>query len=80
MRVVSTIVGAQPPRAILGLADGTEIVVKPGTMVPEAGIVVLAIGRDAIQVAEVVPEGDHTRVETRVIQAMYSEAAATTGP
>lgn len=71
VRLVSTVPDAQPPRAILGLADGSEEVVTPGTLLPSAGIVVLAIGRDAVQIAEVKPAGDHATIETRVVQALY---------
>lgn len=71
VRLVSTVPDAQPPRAILGLADGSEHVVTPGTLLPAASIVVLAIGRDAVQIAEVTPAGDHATIETRVVQALY---------
>ncbi len=80
VRLVSTVTGAQPPRAILGLADGTEMVVEPGTLLPDARLVVLAIGRDAVQVAEVVPEGDRARVESRVLSALYPSTVVLGGP
>jgi len=73
VRVVAVLVDAQPPRAILGLSDGTEKVVEPGTLLPEAGLVVMAIGRDAVQLAEVVPKGDHVRIESHVVQPMYGQ-------
>lgn len=71
VRLVSTVPDAQPPRAILGMADGKEAVVTPGTLLPDARIVVLAVGRDVVQVAEVTPEGDHARVATYLLQALY---------
>ena len=74
LRLVSTVVDAQPPRAILGLPDGTEAVVKPGTLLPEIGIVVLAVGRDSVQVAEVIPDGDHARVQTRTLSSLFPGA------
>jgi hypothetical protein len=75
VRLVSTVIDATPPRAILGLAGGREIVVTPGQLVPEARVIVLAIGRDRVQVAEVTPEGDHATVRTTMIEALYPGAA-----
>jgi len=71
VRLVSTVLDAHPPRAIIGLPDGSETVVQAGTLLPEAGVVVLAIGRDLVQVAEILPQGDHARVETRTLPALY---------
>lgn len=70
VRLVATVPDAQPPRAILGFADGREAVVQPGSLLPEARVVVLAIGRDVVQIAEVTPEGDHARVETQMLTAL----------
>jgi hypothetical protein len=71
VRVLSTVPEAQPPRAILGLADGSERVVKPGSLVEDAGIVVLAVGRDQVQVAIVKAEGDHAVVETQMLRSLF---------
>jgi hypothetical protein len=71
VRLVSTVPEAQPPRAILGLPDGSEAVVQPGTLLPGPGLVVLAVGRDAVQLAEVKGEGDHARVTTTILTALY---------
>lgn len=76
VRLVSTVNDGVPPRAILGLPDGQEVVVKPGTMLPEQGVVVLAVGRDVVQVAEVVPSGDHARVQTQLLSSLYPGRAA----
>ena len=73
VRLVSTTSQSQPPRAILGLTDGREIVVEPGTMLPDEKLIILAIGQDSIQVAEVTPMGDRAKVESRVLQAMYRQ-------
>ncbi len=73
VRLVSTTSQSQPPRAILGLTDGREVVVEPGTMLPDEKLVVLAIGQDAVQIAEITPMGDRAKVESRVLQAMYSQ-------
>lgn len=78
VRLVATVRDAQPPRAILGLPDGREAVVTPGTLLPDAGIAVIAIGRDAVQIATITPQGDHARIETQVVQALYP--AVTGGP
>jgi hypothetical protein len=75
VRLVATLPNAQPPRAILGLADGREVVVEPGTLLPDARIVVLAIGRDAAHVAEIVPEGDRARVVPSILTALQPSGA-----
>ncbi|MFT6234384.1 MAG: hypothetical protein ACJAZO_004907 [Myxococcota bacterium] len=75
VRLVSTTSQSQPPRAILGLTDGREIVVEPGMMLPDEHLVVLAIGQDSIQIAEITPMGDRAKVESRVLQAMYRQGS-----
>lgn len=70
LRLVGTVPGAQPPRAILGLPDGTEEVVTPGAMLPSVGVVVVAIGVDVIQLAEVRAAGDHAVVSPRQLFAL----------
>ena len=71
IRLVSTVADAQPPRAILGLPDGRELVVTPGTLLPDAHLVVMAVGRDMVQIAEVTPVGDHADVVSRTLTPMY---------
>jgi hypothetical protein len=73
VRLVSTVVDAQPPRAILGLPDGSEAAVRPGTLLPDVGVIVLAIGQDQVQIAEVKPNGDHARITTRMVTSMYPD-------
>jgi hypothetical protein len=73
LRLVATVPGAQPPRAILGLPGGQEVVVTPGTMLPDAGVVVMAIGSGSIELAEVRPAGDHAVVEARTLQAQRTQ-------
>jgi hypothetical protein len=73
LRLVATVPGAQPPRAILGLPGGDEIVVVPGTMLPEAGVVVMAIGAASVDLAEVTAAGDHAVVQGRTLQAQRSQ-------
>ena len=71
VRLVATLPAAQPPRAVLGLPTGAEVVVSPGSMVPEVGVVVIAVGRGTVDLALVTPEGDHARVEQRTLHAQY---------
>jgi len=71
VRLVATLPAAQPPRAVLGLPTGTEVVVSPGSMVPEVGVVVIAVGQGTVDLALVTPEGDHARVEQRTLHAQY---------
>jgi hypothetical protein len=71
VRLVRTLPDTQPPRAILGLPDGTEIVVSPGSMVPAHGLVIVAIGRQSAQLARVTALGDHASVDQVTLTAMY---------
>ncbi|MFH1463235.1 MAG: hypothetical protein ABIO70_02510, partial [Pseudomonadota bacterium] len=70
LRLVATVAGAQPPRAILGLPGGAEVVVTPGTMLPEASVVVMAVGAASVELAEVRPAGDHAVVQPRTLLAL----------
>lgn len=71
VRLVTTVPDAQPPRAILGLPDGQEIVVTPGAMVPDSGLVVLSIGAHAVQLARVQAAGDHATVQAFSLTPQY---------
>ena len=71
MRLVTTVPNASPPRAILGLPDGREIVVNPGSMVPDFGLVVVAISPGAAELAKIAPAGDHATIESVTLRAQY---------
>ncbi len=71
VRLLKTIPGAQPPRAVIGLPSGKEIVVTPGMMVPEEGLVVVAVGPDRVQLSQITPQGDHASITSFTLQAMY---------
>ncbi|MBX2796957.1 MAG: hypothetical protein KTR31_04785 [Myxococcales bacterium] len=72
IRVVATLLELQPPRAVLGLSDGTEHVVTPGAMLESEGLLVLAIGRDAVQIAKITPQGFHASVQTETVRTLYA--------
>ncbi|MDP6932520.1 MAG: hypothetical protein QGG40_06360, partial [Myxococcota bacterium] len=72
VRVVSTVPGAQPPRAILGLPSGEELVVAPGSMVAEQNLVVLAVGTRTVEVAHIQADGDHANVIPMTLTAQYA--------
>ena len=68
--VLDTSPNAQPPRATLRFADGRPVAVQPGDLLAEHGVVVMAIGRDAVQLATVTAEGDHAKIHSQVIPVM----------
>ncbi len=76
VRLLNTLPQAVPPRAALGLPSGEEIVVAPGSMLPEVGVVVIAVGRDTAQLAKVTANGDHAVVEMATLAAQYPQASA----
>lgn len=71
VRLVKTVPESQPPRAILGMPDGREVVVTPGALLPDQGLVVLAIGRTTVDVARVTPAGDHAAVTSLTLTSQY---------
>ncbi len=71
VRLVATVTDAVPPRAVLALPNGVEVVVEPGTLLPEAHIVVLAIGRDSVELAEILPAGFYATVRTYSVRALF---------
>lgn len=71
VRLVATVPEAQPPRAILGLPDGREVVVEPAALLPEQGLAVLSIGRHGVQLARFQARGDHALVESVVLQPQH---------
>jgi hypothetical protein len=72
---LQTLPQAQPPRAAIGLPSGEEVVVSPGSMLPEVGMVVVAVGQDMAQLARVTPNGDHAVIETTTLVAQYPSTA-----
>ena len=71
VRLVTTVPRATPPRAILGLPDGREVVVNPGSMVPDLGLVVIAIAPGSAELARIEPVGDHATIQSMTLQAQY---------
>ena len=76
VRLMATLHDVQPPRAVLSLSDGQELVVQPGQMLPEHKLVVLAVGRDAVQIARVTPQGYFAKVETETVASLFAAGAA----
>lgn len=71
VRLVRTLPDTQPPRAILGFADGREIVVTPGAMVADQKLVVMSIGRRSLELARVAANGDHAVITQTTLTAQY---------
>ena len=71
VRLVSRIPQAQPPRAVLGLPSGEEIVVSPGSMLAEQGLVVVSVSAGKVDLAQVEPAGDHAKITQITLTAQY---------
>lgn len=71
VRLLSTIPQAQPPRAVLGLPNGSEVVVSPGTVLADQGLVVMSVMAGRVQLAKVVAAGDHATIESLELSAQY---------
>ena len=63
LRVVKTESDLNPPRAILGLPSGEEVVIRPGMQLPEENLVVMSIGSKAVVLARIHTQGDHAQIE-----------------
>jgi len=74
VRLISTIHDVQPPRAVLALPSGEEVVVQPGSMLPNAHLVVMAVGKTAVQVAKITPQGFYAKVETQTVASLFAPA------
>ena len=73
LRVLSTLSETTPPRAVVVLPDGSEEVVRPGSMLPHAGVVVLSIAKDVVEISEIESQGMYASIRTRSIQALVAE-------
>lgn len=71
VRLLSTLPQAQPPRAVLGLPDGKEVVVSPGSVLGTEGLVVMAVMAGRVQLAVVTPAGDHAVIQSLELSAQY---------
>ena len=71
MRLLQTLHTASPPRAALGLPGGDEVVVAPGSILADEGVIVIAVGDGMVQLAKVEAEGDHAEIETVTLTAQY---------
>ena len=71
VRLLSTIPQAQPPRAVLGLPNGSEVVVSPGMVLADQGLVVMSVMAGRVQLAKVVAAGDHATIESLELSAQY---------
>ena len=71
LRLISTVPQAFPPRAIIGLPDGTETVVSPGSMLADHQVVVISIGASNIQLAQVSSRGDHAAIAPITLFSQY---------
>lgn len=71
VRLMQTLHTASPPRAALGLPDGQEVVVAPGSILADEGLIVIAVGDGMVQLAHVEPDGDHAEIETVTLTAQY---------
>jgi len=76
VRLIGTLPEVQPPRAVLALADGREVVVTAGDLLPDQRIVVMAVGRHAVQIAEITPQGFYAEVRTQTLPLLFGGGTA----
>jgi len=69
IRLVGTMIDAQPPNAVLRLPNGDKALVEAGEMLDDAGLLVLAIGDKVVKLVKVTKHGWYARVETAVLHS-----------
>ena len=74
LRLLSTLAGSMPPRAVLVLPDGSEVVVKAGDILSDEKVVVWAVGRDRVELAHISADGPFAAVETKALEALLPSA------
>ena len=63
--VVKTLSDLNPPRAILGMPNGDEIVVKPGQVLEDHKLVVMAIGSQRVDIVRISQQGDRASLTSQ---------------
>jgi len=53
----------QPPRALVGLPNGEDIVVSAGKMLPEFGLVVMSVGQHDVHFVKISAMGNRAKVQ-----------------
>jgi hypothetical protein len=76
VRLLATLPATQPPRAVLGLADGAEVVVEAGHLLPEQRLVVMAVGADMVEIARIGQRGAYATVQTETLAPIYPAGGA----
>lgn len=69
VRLIGTMIDAQPPNAVLQLPSGQKVLVEAGEMLNEPGLLVLAVGDRVVKVVQVTKQGWYARVETAVLHS-----------
>ena len=70
LRVVKTEAELNPPRAILGLPNGKEVVIQPGMQLVDEGLVVMSIGKRGVVLAKITAQGDHAQIESITLTSL----------
>ncbi len=65
------ILGTTPPRGVLRLPSGEEIVIETGSLIPDAGLVVMAIGSKSVSLVKVSVSGDRSSLEPIYLTPLY---------
>ena len=71
VHLVTTVMESSPPLAVLGLPDGQKVVVTPGQMLADQGLVVIAVGPNTAELARIKPQGDRAAVESLTLSAQF---------
>ena len=73
--LVSTISSIPIPKAVITLPSGKDIVVQPGDILREEGVVVMSIGQDIIELAIISNAGGSAAIQNLTLHSRIKQAA-----
>ena len=69
--VLVKLIEGSPPRGVLGLPSGEEIVVTAGSIIPEHNLVVWAVGTKSATLVKISANGDTSKMEPLHLSPLY---------
>ena len=69
VRLIGTMIDAEPPNAVLRLPGGSKALVEAGEMLDDDGLLVLAVGDRVVKLVKVTKQGWYAKVETAVLHS-----------
>ena len=72
--LVSTIPSIPVPKAVITLPSGKDIVVQPGDILREEGVVIMSVGQDSVEIAIVSNAGGTAAIQNLTLHSQIKQA------